>query len=217
MLTIDVISDVICPWCFIGKRRQEKALGNRPASVRWHPFQLNPDMPREGIDRKTTGPGSSGAGSGRRNSTPRWPQPDEARGSRSTSTGRPAPRTRSTRTGSSGSPASGACRMRWSRPCSWPTSPTAATFPTGRRSPRSRQGPGSTEPRWTSLLAGDEGLDVVRAGEEQARRLGVSGVPFFVVNGQVALSGAQPPELFRQAFEQAGEAAVAGEAARSTR
>ena len=53
MLTIDVISDVICPWCFIGKRRLEKALGNLAASVRWHPFQLNPDMPREGIERKS--------------------------------------------------------------------------------------------------------------------------------------------------------------------
>ena len=53
MLTIDVISDVICPWCFIGKRRLEKALDSRPATVRWHPFQLNPDMPREGIERKS--------------------------------------------------------------------------------------------------------------------------------------------------------------------
>ena len=53
MLTIDVISDVICPWCFIGKRRLEKALVGRPATVRWHPFQLNPDMPREGIERKS--------------------------------------------------------------------------------------------------------------------------------------------------------------------
>ena len=53
MLTIDVISDVICPWCFIGKRRLEKARGDRPATVRWHPFQLNADMPREGIDRRT--------------------------------------------------------------------------------------------------------------------------------------------------------------------
>jgi predicted DsbA family dithiol-disulfide isomerase len=118
MLTVDVISDVICPLCFIGKRRLEKALDNRAATVRWHPFQLNPDMPCEGIDRT------------------------EVEG----------------------------------------------------------------------LLAGDDGLDVVRAGEEQARRLGVSGLPFFVVNGKVALSGAQPPELFRQAFEQAGEAVVAGEA-----
>jgi predicted DsbA family dithiol-disulfide isomerase len=62
------------------------------------------------------------------------------------------------------------------------------------------------------LLVGHKGLDAVRAGEEQARGLGVSGVPFFVVNGKVALSGAQPPELFLQAFEQAGEAIVAGEA-----
>lgn len=53
MLTIDVISDVICPWCFIGKRRLGKALNGRPATVRWHPFRLNPDMPREGVDRKT--------------------------------------------------------------------------------------------------------------------------------------------------------------------
>src|SRR3954452_24949265 len=53
MLTIDMVSDVICPWCFIGKRRLEKALGDRAATVRWQPFQLNPDMPQEGIDRKS--------------------------------------------------------------------------------------------------------------------------------------------------------------------
>src|SRR4051794_36244977 len=52
MLTIDVISDAICPWRLIGKRRPEKALGNRPAAVRWHPFQLDPDMPREGMERR---------------------------------------------------------------------------------------------------------------------------------------------------------------------
>ena len=65
-----------------------------------------------------------------------------ARGSRSTLTGWLAPRTRSTPTGSSGSPASGACRMRSWRPCSWPTSPTAATCPTGRRSSTLWPGPG---------------------------------------------------------------------------
>ena len=61
------------------------------------------------------------------------------------------------------------------------------------------------------LLAGAAGLEAVHAGANEARRLGVSGVPFFVVNGRVALSGAQPPELFRRAFEQAGEAGVAAE------
>src|ERR1700694_759583 len=53
-LTIDVISDVICPWCYIGKRRLEKAVaafGREQVRVRWHPFQLNPHMPREGMNR----------------------------------------------------------------------------------------------------------------------------------------------------------------------
>src|SRR5580692_3801347 len=55
-LAIDVISDVICPWCYIGKRRLEKAIGavdgQHECRVRWHPFQLNPLMPKDGISRR---------------------------------------------------------------------------------------------------------------------------------------------------------------------
>ncbi len=56
--TIDVVSDVVCPWCFIGKRKLEAALAMPEAkslgevTVRWHPFQLNPDLPSEGISRQ---------------------------------------------------------------------------------------------------------------------------------------------------------------------
>jgi predicted DsbA family dithiol-disulfide isomerase len=53
-LTIDVVSDVVCPWCFIGKRRLEQALELRPdipVEVRWHPYFLNDWVPREGIGR----------------------------------------------------------------------------------------------------------------------------------------------------------------------
>ena len=53
-LTIDVVSDVVCPWCFIGKARLEKALAMRPdipVEVRWRPYFLNDWVPREGIDR----------------------------------------------------------------------------------------------------------------------------------------------------------------------
>jgi hypothetical protein len=57
-LTIDVVSDVVCPWCYVGKRRLEGALALWGAEhpditpeVRWHTFQLNPDMPQEGIAR----------------------------------------------------------------------------------------------------------------------------------------------------------------------
>ena len=56
MNTFKLVSDLICPWCYIGKRRLEAALRALPAdtavSVSWHPFQLNPHMPREGMDRK---------------------------------------------------------------------------------------------------------------------------------------------------------------------
>jgi predicted DsbA family dithiol-disulfide isomerase len=54
-LVIEIASDVICPWCYIGKRRLEKALtmleGEVKPEIRWLPFQLNPGMPKEGIPR----------------------------------------------------------------------------------------------------------------------------------------------------------------------
>ncbi len=54
-LLIEVASDVICPWCYIGKRRLEKALeslqGEVEARIEWLPFQLNPDMPQGGVPR----------------------------------------------------------------------------------------------------------------------------------------------------------------------
>ncbi|MDQ0999075.1 putative DsbA family dithiol-disulfide isomerase [Phyllobacterium ifriqiyense] len=51
---IDVVSDVVCPWCFLGRKRLENALGMNPdieASVNWRPFQLDPTIPRQGKDR----------------------------------------------------------------------------------------------------------------------------------------------------------------------
>jgi predicted DsbA family dithiol-disulfide isomerase len=58
-MQIDVISDVVCPWCYIGKRNLESALaawrrdhpGEEQPVVRWHPFQLNPHLPGSGMPR----------------------------------------------------------------------------------------------------------------------------------------------------------------------
>lgn len=53
-MEIEIFSDLVCPWCLIGKRRLERALSERPrlaVARRWRPFQLNPDMPRGGMDR----------------------------------------------------------------------------------------------------------------------------------------------------------------------
>ncbi len=55
IVQIDIYSDVVCPWCYVGKRRLERALsqlkGTITAQVVWKPFQLNPTMPKEGMDR----------------------------------------------------------------------------------------------------------------------------------------------------------------------
>jgi predicted DsbA family dithiol-disulfide isomerase len=55
-VTIDVVSDVVCPWCYLGKKRLEQAVGNvadeMAVSITFRPYQLNPDMPPEGVDHK---------------------------------------------------------------------------------------------------------------------------------------------------------------------
>ena len=212
MLTIDVISDVICPWCFIGKRRLEKALVGRPATVRWHPFQLNPDMPREGIDRKSYRIRKFGS----------WERSQEldahvaaaGRGEGIAFNFDRMGRTPNT---------IDSHRIIWLAGERGVQDAVVealfqAYFTDGRDlSDRATLAAiaaqaGLDLANVNELLAGDRGLDVVRAGEEKARSLGVSGVPFFIVDDRVALSGAQPPELFLQAFEQAGEATKAGEA-----
>ncbi len=56
MVKLDILSDPICPWCYIGKANLDRALersGDHPFEIEWHPFQLNPDMPAEGADRRT--------------------------------------------------------------------------------------------------------------------------------------------------------------------
>jgi predicted DsbA family dithiol-disulfide isomerase len=55
MIRLDIFSDPICPWCYIGKTFLDRALearGDHPFAVAWHPFQLNPAMPPEGMDRR---------------------------------------------------------------------------------------------------------------------------------------------------------------------
>ena len=55
MVKLDIISDPICPWCYIGKTNLDRALeahADHPFEVEWHPFQLNPDMPEDGMDRR---------------------------------------------------------------------------------------------------------------------------------------------------------------------
>ena len=55
MIKLDIMSDPICPWCYIGKTQLDMALAtysDHPFDIEWHPFQLNPDMPYKGMDRR---------------------------------------------------------------------------------------------------------------------------------------------------------------------
>jgi predicted DsbA family dithiol-disulfide isomerase len=204
---------VICPWCFIGKRRLEKglALAGQTATVRWHPFELNPDMPRAGVERRAYRVQKFGS----------WERSLEldaniARAGRGE--GLAFNFEKMTRTPNT----LDAHRIIWLAgqrgvQDAVVESLFRAYFTDGRDlSDRAtlaavavEGGLGATEVG--ELLAGDRGEAEVRQWEQNGSRLGVSGVPFFVVNDAVALSGAQAPETFRAAIEQA-TAAGPGEA-----
>jgi len=67
MVKLDILSDPICPWCYIGKTNLDRALEkfpDHPFTVEWHPFQLNPDMPPEGMDRRAYLEGKFGGKTG---------------------------------------------------------------------------------------------------------------------------------------------------------
>ncbi len=211
--TIDVVSDVVCPWCYIGKRRLEAALArlreaepDLPVAVRWHPFQLNPDLPREGVDRrgyleaKFGGParaqeiyarvqrGRRDRGHPVRVRRDRAPA-QHARRSPPDRVGAVAARRRPRRAGRAAVP-------RVLRRRAVPGRPRGAGVACAADA-----GYDADDAR--AFLASDELADAIAGADERARALGVSGVPFFVFGGKTALSGAHEPEALLDAIAQA--------------
>jgi predicted DsbA family dithiol-disulfide isomerase len=214
VLTVDVTSDVICPWCFIGKRRLEKAItdlaGRRDVRVRWHPFQLNPEMPKGGMDRKAYRTAKFGS----------WER-SQALDAQVAAAG-----------------AAEGLVFAFDKMVRTPNTLDAhrlirlagregiqdavvealfqAYFSEGQDI-SDRQTllgvvaeAGLGQSRAEAEFGTDEGLAAIRAEEAEARGLGVQGVPFFIVNGEVALSGAQEPKAFLEAFRRAPEGPQAG-------
>jgi len=70
-------------------------------------------------------------------------------------------------------------------------------------------GAGLNRDRAEAVLNSDEGLATIRQEDEQARTVGVQGVPFFIINDAIALSGAREPSAFLEALEQAGDESIA--------
>ena len=204
-LSVDVISDVICPWCFIGKRRLEKAIAavDSQVKVRWHAFQLNPTMPKEGISRREYRIRKFGS----------WERSMEldaniiAVGKQE---GIHFAFDRMERTPNT----LDAHRLIWladQESCQDAVMEALfqAYFTEGRDISNCQTlidvvaEAGLDRGNAEAVLNSNKGLDAINEAGEQAQRLQVSGVPFFVINGGVMLSGAHPSEDFLDAFRQA--------------
>ncbi len=208
-LAIDIVSDVVCPWCYVGKRRLERALelyrARRPdapaPTVTYHPFQLNPDIPREGVPRaeyveKKFGPRGYGAHE---------------------------------RLVHAGAPLGIAFAFdRIERQPN--TLPAHALIEWARRrgvQPAVKEAlmkaffvdaRDLTDPRTLADVAAEAGLDRAEAEtaiadaellkhvaeeEEHAKTMGIHGVPFFILNRRLAVEGAQPADVLLEAMLEA--------------
>ena len=204
MVQIDIYSATVCPWCFIGKRRLERALAARDdidVTIRWHAFQLNPDMPPAGMERerylasKFGGPeraASVYATIARAGHAERIPFDFEA-----------IPRMPNTIQSH---------RLvlyadRFGMQDAVVETRFKAFFFDGEDIGddvtllRIGSRVGLERDATAAFLAGEEERDTVVAEDLRARRMGINAVPFFVVNGDYAISGAQEPEAFFPLFD----------------
>ena len=199
---IEIYSDVVCPWCYVGKRRLERALASFGGGARttWRPFQLNPTLPLDGMDRTTYLEAKFGS----LKAFERLEGQVMAAGAeeRIPFTFEKIRRTPNT---------FAAHRLIWhagrqGRQDAVVEALFRAYFVEGRdlgdidtleqvaaEAGLERAGTGA-------FLKGDEGTADVRAEEAAGHRLGIRGVPYFVVNGAYAISGAHPSETFVSVF-----------------
>lgn len=209
---IDVISDVVCPWCFIGKRNLERALETWRAThpdetpaVRWHPFQLNPHLPDSGVPRKQYLENKFGG-------------PERAKEiyARVSAAGKRAgidfafdniqvqPNTIDAHQlmhyagehGRQNEMAEAIFRRYFVEGADLSDRQTLADI---------AQQAGMNRDEVAAYLASDTDRTLIEEQDRRARAIGVEGVPFFIFNQRLALSGAQPPEVILEAMEKACE------------
>jgi predicted DsbA family dithiol-disulfide isomerase len=208
---VDVISDVVCPWCYIGKRKLEAALaqlGSREAgtavAVRWHPFQLNPDIPRAGIPRAAYLEAKFGGRARAGGIYARVKQVGEE-------VGIPFEFDRIVRQPNT---------LDAHRLIAWAQKRGEARarddlverlfhayFIDGRdiggrdELARIAGEAGFSFEEAQAMLASDKESSEVLAEDREAREVGVGGVPFFIFNGRTAVSGAHEPDTLLRALD----------------
>jgi predicted DsbA family dithiol-disulfide isomerase len=210
-LSITVYSDVICPWCYVGKRRLERAMHEpgmpAPIHLSWRPFELNPDMPVEGVERKVYRTRKFGEA--------RSAQID----ARMLTTGREAgiafaferiERTPNTRL---------AHRLIWEADRQGRQEAVVERLfqgyfehglDIGRREVLARIAAeaGLDADSAGRALLDPASLEAVRTLEQQGYALGIEGVPFFILLAKYGVSGAQPSEFWREALPKVAAEAI---------
>jgi predicted DsbA family dithiol-disulfide isomerase len=205
-MQLDIFSDTICPWCYVGKRRLSRALAARPQSklrIRWRAFQLNPTMPPEGIERERYIEAKFGGAERAR-------RIHEAVTAVGLSEGiefhferiRRTPNTLSSHRLLRKSSQLGLQSVMLD-------ALFAAYFVEGRDIGDNQELAEIARtvgiPDADAYLAQSGGIEEVKAEDALARRQGINGVPCFIFNGRFLLSGAQEPESFYQLFDLARE------------
>ncbi|HYM32711.1 MAG TPA: DsbA family oxidoreductase [Candidatus Cybelea sp.] len=203
-MRIDIVSDTICPWCFIGKRRLERALELRPDisfEIGWRPFQLNPDMPEEGMDRDEYVARKFGSS-------------DRAHKIYDAIRGAGAEEGIAfdfRRIGRTPNTVASHRLIRWAGSAGVQHKVVELIF--DRYFVRGddignpavltdiAREAGMDADLVAELLARDADVDQVRAEDQVARDLGIAGVPCFIVDRKYAISGAQDPAVFLQVFD----------------
>ena len=201
---IDIISDVVCPWCFIGKRRLEKALALRPeiaSDITWRPFQLNPDMPEEGMARAEYMAAKFGDSSHSRRIHKTIAEAGASVGidfaferiKRSPNTRNAHRLVRyATREGLGGEVVDRLFRGYFLEGRDLGDIATLAAI-------AAEAGIAREDAR--AFLDSSAEREEIVAEDRNARRLGVNAVPCFIFAGQYAISGAQEPEFFLPVFD----------------
>jgi predicted DsbA family dithiol-disulfide isomerase len=207
-LTIDIVSDVVCPWCYLGEKRLEQALAEEagPVVVRWRPYQLDPTIPEGGLDRAEYMAKKFGK-SGRLQSV------HDNLTRLGAEVGLPFAFDKITRSPNT---------LDAHRLIRWATSAGVqsrvvdrlfeAYFVEGRDIgdrvvlTEIAAECGLDADLVERLLAEGADSEVVRQEVEQAQAMGVSGVPFFIFAGRLGVPGAQEPSALRQAMAEARQA-----------
>ena len=209
-LVIDVVSDVVCPWCYLGKKRLEAALATsgEQAEIRWRPYQLDPTIPPEGLERKVYMEAKFGKGDRLKQAHDHLLQKGAELGlAYDFDAIKRAPNTLDAH-----------LLIRWALAAGAQdkvvTRLFALYFEEGRdisdrdllADVAGQAGMDANAVR--AALDTDQDVEAVRKEIAQAQTIGVTGVPFFIFAGKLALPGAQEASVMIEALKQARSAAA---------